>query len=99
MKKDVRLLELQAAHATSGCNGAMVPKFLFLTSEERLRVAGYCIKCGHDLIVEYDIVESQKMCPSPFDDSDSSIRTTAETVSPKTTALEDFELPYGSKPS
>jgi hypothetical protein len=90
----VRLHELSAVHKIDG--GIMVWKFIFQTSERRLRFTGYCIKCGHDLTMEYEIAELERTCPTPFDpDSRSELRIPEDIQAP---SLADFEPPPGSKP-
>ena len=52
-------------HQDPKCEGLLVPKFLDVTSDHSLRVAGYCSKCGIELVFEESFVDLNRRCPAP----------------------------------
>jgi hypothetical protein len=92
----IRFKELSAIHAIDGCNGAMVPKFVYVTSQARLHITGYCIKCGVNLVMQYDLAELEKIYPGPMDKNSRSELSISPV--PEVPQLTDFEPPSGSKP-
>jgi hypothetical protein len=94
--EDIRFKELSVTHGMDECDGIMVPKFIYVTSQTRLHIAGYCVKCGTGLIVEYDLAELQKVCPNRSDENSRSVVSIAG--GRRLPQLADFEPPPGSKP-
>jgi hypothetical protein len=89
MKKTTVLLrELQHTHTVEECGGIMVPQFQYVTSENCLRIVGYCVKCGMDMLVDYSLPELEKLCPTPIE----SVYPTISSNAPSNRfSLEDFE--------
>jgi hypothetical protein len=94
----IPLRELQHIHTIEECGGTMVPQFYYVTSENCLRIVGYCVKCGVDMWVEYSLPELEKLCPV----SESACSAISSNTPSNRSSFEDFatfELPSTQKPN
>lgn len=100
MKKDaVALRELQHTHEDGECGGIMVPRFQYVTSENCLRIVGYCVKCGVGMWVDYSLHELEKLCPTPIESACSAISGDAPSNQFSLEDFKNFELLSNQKPN
>jgi hypothetical protein len=96
MEDEVKLRLLPLTHSIPECNGDIVPKFHFLTSQGRIRVTGYCIQCAAELFLEFDLTELEKACPADDEETPAPFEQVMDQPEQQDT-LKTFEPPPGSK--
>lgn len=55
--------EIRIPCTTDGCQGDVVPQYIYLTSEKKLRVEGYCPVCHSGSFWEAKLLYLARDCP------------------------------------